>query len=205
MSTLSEKLLLATNNKNKVREYKSLLHDLPYELLTLAEMEINTVVEEEGDSLEDNARIKAIAFARESHLLSLADDSGLEVDALGGEPGPLSARYAGEGATDRERINYLLAKLKDVPWEQRAARFRAVIAIAQPMGEVEFCCGECPGYITFEPKGEYGFGYDPIFYLPELQKTMAELPMEMKNKLSHRGKAARKARQVLERLVKEEL
>ena len=191
------KLLLATNNKAKMREYKSLLQGLPYEVVTLAEQDITTVVDEAGESLEENARLKATALAAESQLLSLADDSGLEVDALGGEPGPLSARYAGEGASDIERINYLLARLKDVPEEKRTARFRCVIAIATPDGEVKICSGECRGFITLAPRGEQGFGYDPVFYLPELGKTMAELPPELKNQVSHRGQAARKARELL--------
>ncbi len=191
------KLLLATNNQAKVREYRSLLQNLPYELVTLAEQGITTIVSEVGESLEENARLKATVLAVESQLLALADDSGLEVDALGGEPGRLSARYAGENASDKDRVNYLLLRLKDVPWERRSARFRCVIAIAIPDGEVEFCSGECQGFIIFEPRGEQGFGYDPVFYLPELDKTMAELPLEVKNQVSHRGQAARKAYRVL--------
>jgi len=198
---LRPKLLLATNNQAKVREYKSLLRNLPFELITLAEEGITTVVDEVGESLEENARLKASALATESQLLALADDSGLEVDALGGEPGRLSARYAGEGASDRDRVNYLLSRLKDVPWQKRSARFRCVIAVATPGGEVEVCSGECQGVITFEPRGEEGFGYDPVFYLPELDKTMAELPLETKNQIGHRGQAAREACQVLERLM----
>jgi len=194
-------LLLGTNNKAKVREYRSLLEDLPYRLFTLGERGITTEVDEVGESLEENARLKAIALSAESHLLTLADDSGLEVDALGGEPGPLSARYAGEDASDEERIGFLLAKLDGVPWEERTARFRCVIAIASPDGHVEFCPGECPGFITFEPKGTQGFGYDPVFYLPELDKTMAELSLNEKNRVSHRGQAARKAYAVLKRLA----
>ena len=197
-----EQLLLATNNQGKVREYKSMLRGLPCQLVTLAEQGIVTSVSETGQSLEENATLKATAFAAESHLLTLADDSGLEVDALGGEPGPLSARYAGENASDIERVNYLLARLKGIPREKRTARFRCVIAIAAPGGEVELCCGECPGLITLAPRGEKGFGYDPIFYLPELDKTMAELSLPLKNQISHRGLAARKAYQVLERLKK---
>ncbi len=194
---MRRKLLLATNNQAKVREYRRLLQDLPYELVTLAEQGITTIVNEVGESLEENARLKATLLVAESQLLALADDSGLEVDALGGEPGRLSARYAGENASDKDRVNYLLLRLKDVPWEKRTARFRCVIAIATPDGEVEFCPGECQGFITFEPRGEQGFGYDPVFYLPELGKTMAELPLEIKNKVSHRGQAARKAYQLL--------
>ncbi|MBC8477419.1 MAG: XTP/dITP diphosphatase [Dehalococcoidia bacterium] len=195
------KLLLGTNNQAKVREYRSLLPGYDYELVTLAEQGISIEVEETGESLEENARLKATVTARESRLLTLADDSGLEVDALGGEPGRLSARYAGENATDRGRIEYLLQRLDGVTWGNRTARFRCVIALATPDGKVEFCSGECPGLITLEPRGEQGFGYDPIFYLPELDKTMAELPLEQKNKISHRGQAARKAAQVLRNMV----
>ena len=194
------KLLLATNNQGKVREYRSLLKKIPFKLVTLDEQGITTIVSETGETLEENARLKAILFARESGLLTLADDSGLEVDALGGEPGPLSHRYAGEGASDRDRVDYLLSRLKDMPWSGRTARFRCVIALAMPGGRVEFCHGECPGIITFEPCGEQGFGYDPIFYLPELSKTMAELSLAEKNQVSHRGQAAREAYQVLARL-----
>ena len=193
------KLLLATNNKGKVREYKQLFKDLPFELVSPAELGINTEVDEVGGSLEENARLKATILARESRLLVLADDSGLEVDALGGEPGRLSARYAGAGASDKDRVNYLLAKLKDVPGEKRSARFRCVIAIATPDSEVELCSGECHGFITLEPRGEEGFGYDPIFYFPQLDKTMAELPLGVKNQVSHRGQAARQAVQLLRR------
>ena len=200
---MHRKLLLATHNQAKVSEYRSLLQNLPFELITLAEHGITTVVSEVGESLEENARLKATVSATESQLLALADDSGLEVDVLGGEPGKLSARYAGEGASDRDRINYLLAKLKGVPWEKRAARFRCVIAIATPSSEVEICSGECHGFITFEPRGKQGFGYDPIFYLPELDKTMAELPLAIKNQVSHRGRATRKVYQVLDRLIKQ--
>jgi XTP/dITP diphosphohydrolase len=172
---------------------------LPFELVSLVELGINTRVDEVGESLEENARLKATTLARESQLLTLADDSGLEVDALGGEPGRLSARYAGEGASDKDRVNYLLSRLEDVPAEKRSARFRCVIAIATPDGKVELCSGECRGVITPEPRGEEGFGYDPIFYLPGLGKTMAELTLEEKNRVSHRGRAVRKAIKLLRR------
>ena len=194
------KLLLGTNNQGKVREYMMLLRSLSFELVTPAGQGITTTVSEVGKSLEENARLKATTLAEQSQLLTLADDSGLEVDALGGEPGRLSARYAGEWASDSDRINYLLSRLKDVPWPERSARFRCVIAVATPSGVVELCSGECRGFITFEPRGEKGFGYDPIFYLPEQDKTMAELPLEIKNQVSHRGQAARKAYYLLERL-----
>ena len=131
---MHRKLLLATNNQGKVGEYRRLLQNLPYELITLAEEGITTIVSEVGESLEENARLKATLLAAESQLLALADDSGLEVDALGGEPGRLSARYAGENASDKELVNYLLLRLKGVPWEKRSARFRCVIALATPGG-----------------------------------------------------------------------
>lgn len=191
------KLLLATNNEGKAREYRSLLEGVPFELVTPAEVGISTEVAEVGKSFEENARLKATTLAAESGLLSLADDSGLEVEALGGEPGTLSARYAGEGASDEDRVSFLLTKLEGVPQERRTARFRCVIAIATPEGDVEFCSGECDGVIAFAPRGEGGFGYDPIFYLPEMGKTMAELSPETKNRISHRGGAAEKARQLL--------
>ena len=198
---MHRKLLLATNNQGKVSEYRRLLQNLPYQLITLAEEGITTIVSEVGESLQENARLKATLLAVESQLLALADDSGLEVNALGREPGHLSARYAGENASDKDRVNYLLLRLKGVPWEKRSARFRCVIAIATPDGEIECCSGECQGFITFEPRGEQGFGYDPIFYLPELDKTLAELPLEIKNQVSHRGQAARKACRLLTQLA----
>ena len=191
------KLLLATNNNGKVREYRNLLWEIPFQVVTLAEQGITTVVDEVGSTLEENAGLKATAMANESGLLALADDSGLEVDALGGEPGPLSARYAGENASDGDRVSYLLSRMKDVPWTERTARFRCVIALASPDGRIEMCSGECDGLIMLKPQGESGFGYDPVFYLPELDMTMAELPLETKNRISHRGRAAREAGRVL--------
>jgi XTP/dITP diphosphohydrolase len=196
------KLLLATNNPGKAREYKSLLSGVPFELVTPAQVGITTEVAETGKSFEANAILKATTLAAESQLLTLADDSGLEVNALGGEPGTLSARYAGENASDSDRVNYLLSKMQGVPEDKRQARFKCVIAIATPDGKVELCSGECEGVIALKPRGNRGFGYDPIFYLPELGKTMAELPPEEKNKISHRGRAAEKAKEVLKRLAR---
>jgi XTP/dITP diphosphohydrolase len=192
-------LLLATNNRGKVREYQSLLAGIPYEMVTPADLGIITSVEEAGGSFEENARLKATAMAKESGLLTLADDSGLEVDALGGAPGPLSHRFAGEGASDTDRINFLLARLQDVTEKDRAAQFRCIIAISTPEGEVELFSGVCRGLITTAPRGGRGFGYDPVFYIPELGRTMAELTLEEKNKVSHRARAAAKAREVLMR------
>ena len=197
---MPQKLLLATRNPGKVRELISLLQGIPFQITTLEEEGIDILIKESGVSFGENARFKATFYAQKSSLLTLAEDSGLEVDALEGKPGPLSARYAGEKSSDRENIALLLSRLKDIPWERRSARFRCVIALASPKGEVELFEGECPGFIPFEPKGERGFGYDPIFYLPEIGKTMAELSLEEKNKVSHRGRAAQKVRQALERL-----
>lgn len=190
-------LLLATRNSGKLQEYSLLFQDIPFQLTTLAEEGIEGVAEEGWHSLEDNARLKASAYAAHGDMITLADDSGLEVEALGGEPGVLSSRYAAEGASDEENLKLLLSRLRAVPWERRSACFRCVIALAYPGGEVKLCEGECRGIITLEPRGSRGFGYDPVFYLPELSQTMAELSTEVKNQVSHRGKAARKAREVL--------
>jgi len=194
------KLLLATSNPGKIREYRFLLDGPGYKITTLAEEGIVKIVTESGNNYEQNARLKAITYAKLSQLTALADDSGLEVDALNGEPGVKSARFAGEAATDAERVSFLLAKLNGVPWEQRTACFKCVIAIATPEGQSKVCYGECHGMIALEAKGENGFGYDPIFFLPEIGKTMAELPLEMKNQISHRARASQKARQVLQQL-----
>jgi XTP/dITP diphosphohydrolase len=196
---MARKLLIATSNRGKVREYRSLLKKIPLELVTMDQLGITTVVDETGETMEENAGLKAAILAGESGLLTLADDSGLEVDALNGEPGRLSARYAGDNASDEDRVNYLLSRLKDIPLEKRTARFRCIIAIASSNGEVELCSGECRGVITMESKGSEGFGYDPIFYIPPLGRTMAELTPEMKNQVSHRAKAAGKVYQVLQK------
>jgi XTP/dITP diphosphohydrolase len=184
-----------------VAEYRLLLTGIPYELLTPADLGLLIAVVETGSTFEANARLKATAFARESGVIALADDSGLEVDVLGGAPGPLSARYAGETATDKQRIDLLLRNLACVPWEKRTARFRCVIAIASPQVKVEVCFGTCEGYVTFEPRGEHGFGYDPIFFLPEYGKTMAEIPATVKNEISHRARAARQVSDALSKLT----
>ena len=198
---MKPKLLLATRNRAKIREYHSLLRDVPLQLTDLAKEGIEGEVSETGDTLEENAKLKAAGHTVDSGFLVLADDSGLEVDALGGGPGPLSARYAGENASDAGRIDFLLSRLEGVPWEKRSARFRSVIAVADCSRIVALCEGECEGIITFEPEGNQGFGCDPIFYLPELGRTMAELSMEEKNRVSHRGRAAREAVQFLREYV----
>jgi len=194
------KFLLATANPGKIEEYRLLLGNLGYQITILAGLAIAKVVAETGSSYEQNARAKAVAYAEISQLITIADDSGLEVDALGGEPGVHSARFAGENATDEEKVRTLLARLNGVPWEKRTACFKCVIAIATPEGQLELCHGECRGIITFEARGKNGFGYDPIFYLPEMGRTMAELPLKIKNKSSHRAQAGLKAHRVLKLL-----
>lgn len=154
-------------------------------------------MEETGATFVENAKLKAEGYARLSGLLTLADDSGLEVLALGGEPGVYSARYAGEDATDAERYNLLLSRLQHVPPEHRHAQFRCAIAVAEPGGSASVVEAKVEGYIALAPKGTGGFGYDPIFYLPENDCTMAELPEAEKNKISHRARAARAARDYL--------
>ena len=191
------KLLLATNNAGKVREYRSLLAGIPFDLVTPKELGITMAVEETGATYRENARLKACALVAQSGFLTLADDSGLEVAALHGAPGVMSARYAGENASNDERIAYLLSKLKNVPQEKRSSHFYCVIAIAKPDGTVQFCDGECRGVVAFAPSGRQGFGYDPVVYLPEFGKTMAELPAGVKNQISHRAIAAQKAKKLL--------
>jgi XTP/dITP diphosphohydrolase len=197
-----EKLLLATGNQGKIREYRLLLDGIPYNIVSPAEEAVDAGVEETGGSYAENAWLKAVALSRSSGLMALADDSGLEVDALGGTPGLFSARYAGTAASDRDRVARLLSELEGIPWEKRTARFRCVIAVVQTDGSVEFFEGECLGFITLAVSGKHGFGYDPVFYLPEAAKTMAELPISVKNRLSHRARAAARARDWLFRLHK---
>ena len=194
-----QKLLLATTNPGKLREYQELLKGLPFELVTLTGAGISDAVEETGATIEENAVIKARGYAELSGLLTIADDSGLEVEALGGEPGPQSARYAGEGLSDEERNRFLLSKLEGVPDDRRGALFRCVIAVTGPGRPVETAQGTCQGVIARTPRGRNGFGYDPLFYLPELGRHMAELPLDEKNRISHRGKAMAGARAIVER------
>ena len=194
-------LLLATNNKGKIAEYKELLFCCGFSLVTPAEKGISIDVAETGSTFAENAAIKAKTLAAASGLLTLADDSGLEVDALGGEPGVRSARYAGEKTSDADRVVLLLKNLEGVPVERRAARFRCVIAIADSAGRLELTEGSVEGTISFAPRGNHGFGYDPVFVLPEGDKTMAELPPEEKNRISHRAIATAKACMVLRAIV----
>ena len=194
------KLLIATNNKGKVKELQDLLKETGVELVTPAGINIDLEVEEDGKTYKENAAKKAIAFARASKLISLADDSGLEVDALNGAPGLYSARYHPKpGANDADRRAYLIENLMDKPrpW---TAHFHATIAIAIPEQDVHIVEGNCFGEIIPQERGTGGFGYDPIFLFPELNRTMAELEMEEKNRISHRAKAVMNAIPILKKI-----
>ena len=196
------KLLIATNNHGKVEELQELLQGMDLELVTPSQIGLDLDVIEDGLTYAENATKKAVAFAQASNLISLADDSGLEVDALDGAPGLYSARYGstnGEKLSDADRRKYLLSKLQDKP-QPWTAHFHATIAIAIPNGDVQLAEGICPGEIIPEERGTGGFGYDPIFLLPELGMTMAELGMDEKNHLSHRARAVMNARGILEKL-----
>ncbi len=221
------RLLIATGNAGKMREYAELLADLPFELVSLKDLGITHEVEETGETFEENAWLKASEYAALSGLLTLADDSGLEVDALDGEPGVRSARYGGDACvSNQDRIDLLLKNIEDVPWEQRTARFRCVIAVAKsplaplyergeqtsPFGKggaegdlapvlVTQAEGSVDGMIQYNPQGDDGFGYDPVFFIPSHDKTLAQISLDEKNLLSHRGNAAKIAVEALKKLI----
>lgn len=195
---MTDEIILATANKGKIREFSGLLEGVFGRIISLNDLESPPEVVEDGATFRENALKKARALAAYSGKPALADDSGLVVDSLGGRPGVYSARYAGEGATDRDNIAKLLDELKGVG--HRQARFVCVLALVYPGGREITAEGACEGVIMTEPRGEGGFGYDPVFYLPELGKTMAELPPGKKNTLSHRARAA----EALIKLLKDE-
>ncbi|MQG76068.1 MAG: XTP/dITP diphosphatase [SAR202 cluster bacterium] len=201
MEQPTPKLLLATGNPGKARELAELLRGVPFEMVSLRDLNLPTEIDEPADTFEGNAIIKAESYARMSGLLTLADDSGLEIDALNGQPGVHSKRFAGEDATDEGRVQIVLQRLEDVPREQRTARYRCVLAIARPDGDTVTCEGICSGIIGHEVRGSGGFGYDPVFYLPEFDKTVAELSLEEKNQISHRARAAKQAVELLKGLT----
>jgi XTP/dITP diphosphohydrolase len=199
---LQARLLVATNNPGKLEEYQNLLRAMPLEITSLRDEGIEFEPEETGSTFEENAILKANAFSERSGLLTLADDSGLEIDWLGGAPGIHSARYGGTGrGEDVKRYQMVLRQLEAVPWAERRARFCCVVAIATPDGQVETAEGTVKGIIAFEPQGEHGFGYDPIFYIPEFDCTMAQLPPDTKNRISHRARGAQAALPLIQRLV----
>ncbi len=184
---MERNVVAATNNKNKLREFIEILAPLGYKVISLKEVGIEIDIEETGSTFEENSLIKAKAIMEATGKAALADDSGLVVDALGGEPGIYSARYC-EG-TDSDRVAYLLEKMKDIPDTRRTARFVSVVTLCFPDGDVIQARGTCEGLITREPKGENGFGYDPVFYVEQYKKTLAEVSADKKNAISHRGNA----------------
>ncbi|NQU96981.1 MAG: RdgB/HAM1 family non-canonical purine NTP pyrophosphatase [Chloroflexi bacterium] len=197
-------LVIATRNAGKLREFKRLFSSLDVDVVGLAEAGIAGEVEETGRTFEENACIKAVAYGRMWAGMLLADDSGLEVDALGGEPGVKSARYGDAGLSDEERVRFLLEKMKDVPGQRRTARFRSVLAIVGPGTGAEPVTveGVLEGAIACQPLGSNGFGYDPVFWLPEQGRTVAQLSAEEKDEVSHRGRASRLALPVLRGLLR---
>ena len=238
---MASQLLIATGNPGKMREYTDLLRNTPFELVSLRDLSITHEVEETGETFEENAWLKASEYAAISGLLTLADDSGLEVDALSGEPGVRSARYGGDACSnDQERVQLLLKNLENVAWEERGARFRCVISVVLPAhakspltpfyergglaspfrkggreGDFRPAAPDTPnpptlvtqtegfvaGMIQYTPEGDDGFGYDPVFYLPPYEKTVAQLPLDVKNQISHRAYAVQKAVDALKKLI----
>ncbi|MDW7650916.1 MAG: XTP/dITP diphosphatase [Bacillota bacterium] len=197
------KLIIATKNTGKLAEFQQLLLGLPFEIVSLASYPNLPDIAETGATFAENAALKAETVAAVTGELALADDSGLEVDALNGRPGIFSARFAGAGADDKANNQKLLAELSDVPEPQRTARFRAVIAVAQQGKPTEFAEGACEGRIGFTPRGTGGFGYDPLFYVPEAEKTFAQMAPEEKNRISHRARAMAAAEEILKKIADE--
>ena len=198
------RLLIATNNPGKLAEFQRLLDGCGWELVSPRDLGLTLPDDEPGQTYEENAKIKALNGARASGLVTLADDSGLEIDALDGAPGARSARFLGEDAGFEERFETILGQMSGLPAARRWARFRCVVAVAEPGSEsIRLFEGEVQGLIALEPRGELGFGYDPIFYLPQQARTMAELPPHIKDVISHRGRAAMRARPLLKELLYE--
>ncbi len=194
-------LVIATRNRHKVREIKGIWSDLDLDIISLIDLPEQIDIQETRSTFLQNAVQKASHVAEYIDGLVLADDSGLEVDALTGKPGVFSARYAGPQATDIQNNQKLLAALEGVPWEKRGARYRCVIAMVDLQKRIYLSEGVCEGIIAFEPSGRQGFGYDPLFYVPEYGMTMAQVSPEVKNRISHRAKALHKAREALNHLL----
>ena len=195
-------LLIGTRNIEKLKELRELLRDLPLDLYGLDSFRSVAEVQETGETFIENASLKAVAYATQARLLTLADDSGLAVEALGGAPGVWSARYAGEGASDVERTNKLLLELSNSKEPQRSARFVSAVAIASSEGKIlNVSVGSCDGHLAFAPRGSRGFGYDPIFIPVGYEQTFAELKPAIKNRISHRARALQGAREFLRTLT----
>lgn len=196
-----KQIIFATQNQGKVKEIKKILEDLPVEVLTMGEVGLDMEIEENGITFEENAAIKAETLAKFTDALVLADDSGLEIDCLNKAPGVYSARYLGKDTPYSEKNQIILDKLADVPREERTARFVCVIAAAMKGKETVTTRGTIEGYIGYEARGENGFGYDPIFYVEGTELSTSELTPEVKNEISHRGKALRDMKAYIQSLV----
>jgi len=195
-------VVIATRNSGKLREIRQILAPLGLKILSLRDFPEIPEIVKDGQTFEENAVKKAAAAARQTGRIAIADDSGLAVDALQGRPGVFSSRYAGENATDADRYLKLLKEMARVPKGRRGAAFLCALAVASPEGKVEIVEGECRGEIASSPQGAQGFGYDPVFFLPELGRTMAELEPEGKNRISHRARALEKLKKVLPNFLK---
>lgn len=193
-------IVLATRNGDKIREIKKILNDTNVRFLSLEDFPGCPEVMEDGETLEANAKKKAMVVSQYTKKISLAEDTGLEVEALGGAPGIRSARFAGDNATYENNNRKLLKLMEKLPLEERIAKFRCVAALARPDGEVVSCEGVCEGRIAFEMKGKSGFGYDPLFIVPEYGKTFAELGEDIKNRISHRAQALAKIKKIINKL-----
>lgn len=191
-------MVVATRNKGKIREIRDALKGLGLQVYSLSDFPDVPEIKEDGKSFAENALKKARFYSKYFGKLTIADDSGLEVDALKGLPGIYSARYAGEGASTQENNQKLLREMNGIPISKRGARFKCVISVVSQDGKEAVAEGSCKGTIGFEEKGKKGFGYDPLFILPKYGKTMAELSLEEKNEISHRGKALRKVRKIIQ-------
>lgn len=198
---MTNRLLIATHNEGKVLELVELLADLDVELLRLDDVGIEWEVAETGDTFEANARQKAQAYAATARLLTLADDSGLEVDALNGQPGVHTSRFGGQGLNPEQRYRLLLDKMQGVPWQKRTARFHCVAALSDGDEILATADGIVEGRIALEPAGGGGFGYDPVFYVSEEGETMARLPADRKNHISHRARAIKAIKPALARYL----
>lgn len=201
----NKKIVIASQNQGKISEFTELLNPLQVEVLSLKDFPEISDIPETGSTFEENALLKAREVAKKTGLLSLADDSGLEVDYLGGKPGIYSARFAGEPKSDARNNAKLLKLLTGVPWEKRTAQFKCVIAIALPAGKELCFTGSCQGIILENPQGEGGFGYDPLFYVEKEGQTFAQLNSDIKNEISHRGQGVKKAMNFLKGYFAEEV
>lgn len=199
------RMILASQNKHKLEEIRDILEDLNIDLISMDEAGLGDLkIVEDGETFEENSMKKAVTVMERTNTIAIADDSGLSVDYLKGRPGVYSARFAGENATDDDNNNKLLNMLDGVPTKERNGKFVSVISVAFPDGRKLSVRGECNGVIGMEEKGENGFGYDPLFIVPEYEKTFAEIGSEMKNRISHRAKALEKFRKELKRILGEE-